>query len=120
MCQWYQIELKEAIELEKEGLLLPGKGYGYKNEEGLDMVEHHIDKLPDSKLLTRFNKECCFGGNLSVRRGREERPIFSFGQDECIFCQFIFTGYASTGPKGEQRIIPKDEGNGSIISTFQS
>ena len=81
MHWWYQIELKEALEFEKDGLLLPGKGYRYKNEDGLDMVELHVDELPDSELLTRINKECCFGGNLSVRSGKEERPIFSFSQD---------------------------------------
>jgi hypothetical protein len=84
------------------------------------MVELHVDELPDSELLTRINKECRFGGNLSVRRGKEERPIFSFGRDECIFRQFTFTGSAWTGPKGEQGIIPKDEGNGLMISAFQS
>ncbi len=69
----------KALQFEKDGLLLPGKGYRYKNEDGLDMVELQVDELPDSKFLTRFDKECHFGGNLSVRRGKEERPIFSFG-----------------------------------------
>jgi hypothetical protein len=96
------------------------RGTDIKNDDGLEMVELHLDELPESGLLTRINNECQFGGNLSVRRGLEERPIFSFGQDECIFCQFIFTGSARTGPKGEQGIILKDEGNGLIISAFQS
>jgi hypothetical protein len=94
MHRWYQIEL------EMDGLLLPGKEYRHKNEDGSDMVELHVDEPPDSKFLTRIDKECRFGGNLSVRRRKEERPI-SFGQNECIFCQFIFTGSAWTGPKGE-------------------
>ncbi len=71
-------------------------------------------KLLESKLFTKIDKECCFGGNLSVRRGKEERPIFSFGQDECIFRQFKWTG-----PKGELGIFSKDEGNGLMISAFQ-
>jgi hypothetical protein len=66
------------------------RGTYIKKEDGLDMEELHVDELSDSKLLTRINKEHCFGGNLSVRRGKEERPIFSFSQDECIFHQFIF------------------------------
>jgi hypothetical protein len=37
-----------------------------------------------------------------------------------FFLQFIFTRSAWTGPKGEQGIIPKDEGNGLMVSTFQS
>jgi hypothetical protein len=84
------------------------------------MVELHVDELPESELFTRINNECKFGGNLSVRRGLEERPIFSFSQDECNFRQFIFTGSSWTGPKGEQGIIPKDEGIGLMISAFQS
>jgi hypothetical protein len=91
MHRWYQKELKEALEFDKDSLLLPGKGYRYKNEDGLDMVELHIDELPDSESLMRINKECHFGGNLSVRRRKKERPIFSFSQDECIIHQFIFT-----------------------------
>ena len=120
MHRWYKIDLKEALKFENEGLILPGKGYRYKNEAGLDMVEIHVDEIPDNASLTRINAECRFGGNLSVRKGKEERPLFSLGQDECIFRQFIFTGSAWTGPKGEQGIIPKDEGNGLIISAFQS
>jgi hypothetical protein len=42
------------------------------------------------------------------------------GHDECIFCQFIFTGKAWKGPKEERAIIPKDEGYSLMISAFQS
>jgi hypothetical protein len=101
MHRWYQISLKEALEFEKKELLLPGKVYRYQNEDGLDMVELHVDEIPDSELVTRINQECCFGGNLSIQRDINERPIFSFGHDKCIFCQFIFTRSAWTGPKGE-------------------
>jgi hypothetical protein len=38
----------------------------YKNEEGLDMVEIHVDEIPDNSQLSRINYECHFGGNLSV------------------------------------------------------
>jgi hypothetical protein len=71
------------------------------------MVEIHVDKIPDSALLTKINYECCFGGNLSVRKGKEERPLFSFGKDEFIFRQFIFTGSAWTGPKESKQSSPK-------------
>jgi hypothetical protein len=84
------------------------------------MVELHVDEIPDNELLTRINRKCHFGGNLHVWRVINERPIFSFCQDECIFHQFIFTGSAWTGPKEEQGIIPKDEGNGLMLLAFQS
>jgi hypothetical protein len=46
--------------------------------------------------------------------------MFSFGHDECIFFQYIFTRKAWKGPKGELAVIPKDEGYGIMISAFQS
>jgi hypothetical protein len=120
MHHWYQIDLQEALHFESKGLILPGKGFRYKNEEGLDMVEIHVEGIPDNALHTKINYECCFGRNLSVQKGQEERPLLSFCQYECIFCHFIFTRSAWTGPKGEQGIVPKNEGKGPSPSAFQS
>jgi hypothetical protein len=55
--------------------------------------------------------------NLSVRKGEEERLLFTFGKDKCRVC---FSGSAWTRPKVEQGIIPKDEDYGLIIFAFQS
>jgi hypothetical protein len=66
------------------------------------MVELHVDEIPDNELLTRINPEFRFGGNSSVWRDINERPIFSFGQDKCIFHQFIFTGSSWTGPRSKE------------------
>jgi hypothetical protein len=70
------------------------------------MVELHVDDIPDSELLTNINVRYPFGGNLSVRKSPEEKPLLSFGHDECIFQQFIFTLSAWSCPRGEQAIIP--------------
>ena len=43
-----------------------------------------------------------------------------FGHDECIFKQFHVTKKAWTGPNGETVLIPKDDGQGVMISGFQS
>jgi hypothetical protein len=43
-------------------------------------------------------------------------PLICFGQDECIFKQYLFTGKAWTMPDGQKPIIPKDEGLGVIFS----
>jgi hypothetical protein len=65
------------------------------------MVELHVDDVPyhqvDNKkianpLLTIISQECPFGGNLSIYKDPSENPLFAFGNDECIFWQFIFTG----------------------------
>jgi hypothetical protein len=56
------------------------------------MVEIHVDKILDNKLLTEINFKLKYGGNLSIHKRPEEKLLISFGHDECIFCQFIFTG----------------------------
>ena len=61
-----------------------------------------------------------FGGNLSVRIPRDTKPLICFGQDECIFKQFIFTAKSWTLPDGQKAIIPKDEGYGIMISAMTS
>jgi hypothetical protein len=43
--------------------------------------------------------------------GATEKPLFTFGHDECIFWKKYFTGRVWKGTNGELVIIPKDEGN---------
>jgi len=100
--------------------LIPGRGFHYNAEDGTEMVKLHVDEIPNNQLLTRINADCKFGGNLSFKKKQDEKLLFSFGLDECIFCQFIFNGYAWKGPKDQQAIIPKDKGYGIMISAFQS
>jgi len=71
---------------------LAERGYHFKSEDGTDMVELHVDEIPDGEILNKINQESRFGGNLSVRKKPEEKPLLAFGHDECIFRQFIFTG----------------------------
>jgi hypothetical protein len=84
------------------------------------MVEWHIDERPGSTLLTRINNLCLYGGNLSVRKMPNERPVISFRHDNIFFHQFLFTYSAWKRTKGEQMPIPKDEGYGLMVSAFQS
>jgi hypothetical protein len=55
------------------------------------MVELHIDEIPDGELLTKINLNVPFGGNLSIQKMPKEKLLLSFGHDECIFWQYIFT-----------------------------
>jgi len=85
------------------------------------MVGMHINKIDNEKILTKIYQEYCYGANLSIRMNPlEERPLLSFGHDECIFRQFIFTGRSWRGASGEQAIIPKHEGYELMVSAFQS
>ena len=61
-----------------------------------------------------------FGGCLSVRMPEGVKPIIVFGQDECIFKQYIFTKKSWKGPKGQTAMVPKDEGQGLMMSSFVS
>ena len=55
-----------------------------------------------------------------MRLTDDEKPLIAFGQDECIFKQYTFTKKAWVGPNGEKMLIPKDDGQGILISAFQS
>lgn len=59
-----------------------------------------------------------FGGNLSVRRPPQDKPIISMGQDECIFKQYAHTPKSWLSPEGKRALIPKDDGMGVMISAF--
>ena len=61
-----------------------------------------------------------YGGSLSVRRDKSSKPLIIFGQDEAIFKQFLFRKRQWVGPDGQRPLIPKDEGQGVMISAFQS
>lgn len=43
-----------------------------------------------------------------------------FGQDECMYKQFIFQNKCWTGPDGQTPFTPKDEGQGLMVSGFVS
>jgi hypothetical protein len=47
------------------------------------MVEYHVDSCAEFQEKT--NRETTFGGNLSVRKQENERPLLMFGHDKAIF-----------------------------------
>jgi hypothetical protein len=67
-----------------------------------------------------LNKETKFGGNLSARLKKDEKPLIMFGHDEAIFKQYLLTKKAWYGPDGISVLVPKDDGQGVMISAFQS
>ena len=40
------------------------------------------------------------------------------GQDECIFKQYLFTNSTWVLPDGSRPLIPKEEGQGIMLSSF--
>ena len=62
-----------------------GCGYKYiiknKDKDDITMVEYHVD---NSILFQEKLSNTKFGGNLSVRKPSNIKPLLMFGQDECI------------------------------------
>ncbi|KAI2492541.1 hypothetical protein MHU86_22023 [Fragilaria crotonensis] len=79
------------------------------------MVEYHIDASYEFEERLQFLP---FGGNLSVRKPIGSKTVIVLGQDEAIFKQFLFVTKMWVGPSGERPLLPKDEGTGTMISTF--
>ena len=82
------------------------------------MVELHVDTC--NILEERANNETKYGGNLSVRKELEEKPLIMFGHDECIFKQYTMTNKSWKASNGAVVLTPKDDGQGDMIHAFQS
>ena len=82
------------------------------------MVEYHVDA--SHIFQNRMNKETQFGGKLSVRLEETTRPLLMFGHHESIFKQYLLTKKTWKGPNGETPLVPKDDGQGVMLSAFQS
>ncbi|KAI2514151.1 hypothetical protein MHU86_44 [Fragilaria crotonensis] len=48
----------------------------------------------------------------------DSKTVVFVGQDKAIFKQFLFLTKMWVGPSGEQPLLPKDEGTGTMISTL--
>ena len=109
--RWLQITLEESDALLLEGHIAAQCGFNY----GIDMVEYHIDA---SYAFEERLALLPFGGNLSIRKPIDSKTVIFVGQDEAIFKQFLFLTKMWVGPSGERPLLPKDEGTGTMISTF--
>ena len=56
------------------------------------MVEYHVDACED--FQERMAMLAKFGGNLSLQKPAEDKPLLTFGHDECIYKPFIFSNKA--------------------------
>ena len=110
--------ITESQAIEEKGLVTKNSGYKYTTKNGIDMVKYHVDS--SYLVQDQMNKETEFGGKLSVCPEQHECPLIIFGHDECIFKQFHVTKKAWMGPNGKMVLIPKDNGQGVMISSFQS
>ena len=91
------------------GKLDENVGYHYK-QSGVEMVEFHVfqsrcDSLP-------------YGGNLSVRKPPNTKPLMILGKNKCIFKQYLFTAGYWMLPDDTKQFVPKDKGQGIILSSL--
>jgi hypothetical protein len=58
--------------------------YSYNGDEGVEMSEFHVDTAKElHDYISEQSKQ--FGGNLSVRKKLEDKPLICIGQDEALF-----------------------------------
>ena len=114
--RWISIEEWEYNKMVKNKELQKGMGYRYVKDK-ITYYECHVD------CHEKFQERCAilpFGGQLSVRKDPNKKPIMMLGQDECINKQFTFSPASWTLPNGKKPLLPKDEGAGVMISAFTS
>jgi len=116
--RWIQIDAKESAATENKGLVSRDSGYRYTTKNGEEMVEYHVDSCKE--FQERMNSETKFCGKLSVRMNKEEKPLIMFGHNKAIFKQYLLTKKSWYGPDGISVLVPKDDGQGVMISAFQS
>jgi hypothetical protein len=117
MYRWIQIPEEESNALEKQGAVASNSAYRYKNFEGQNTVEYHVDS--SSIFQGKADKETRFSGFLSVWI-ENDKPLIIFGHDKCIFKQYHMTKSAWVAPDGTMALVPRDDGEGVMISAFQS
>ena len=100
----------------KDGCIFSGVGYEYE-KDGTTYIEFHVDDHPS---FTERDDLHPFGGNVSVRKPSDAKPLLIFGQDECIFKQFALCNKTWVGPNGKTPLVPKSDGQGLMVSAFVS
>jgi hypothetical protein len=117
--RWISIPINRFESLVRKGELMEEQGYKYENESGETYVELHVDS--HFAFQDECNRDMVFGGGLSVRRNEcLQKPLIIFGQDECIFKQYNMSKKGWTAPDGRKALVPKDEGQGVMVSSFVS
>ena len=115
--RWWQISKAEYEAMIRDGKLAADIGYHY-TQNGEQFVELHVD---DHTEFQEKAKSCLYGGKLSVRfDSKTQKPLMILGQDEAIFKQFIFSNGVWITPDGQKQLIPKDDGQGVMLSSFVS
>jgi hypothetical protein len=121
--RWIQVT-KQAVEQWKaDKTILDDETRGYQYhcaDKDTDMVEFHVDDLPFLHDMAQEMGNGAFGGNLSVRKPADKKPLMIFGQDESVYNQFLLGSRQWVGPKGQHPLLPKTDGLSLMVSGMQS
>ncbi|KAL7532560.1 hypothetical protein ACHAWF_008635 [Thalassiosira exigua] len=118
MHRWLSLPAYEVRQMIADGELEENQGYQYTDSNGEQLIEFHVDD--HETFIERGAQLHPFGGNLSVRKPAGRKPLIVVGQDEAIFKQFLNMWKAWKLPDGTMAIMPKDDGNGVMISAWVS
>ena len=117
--RWIAFDEEDMLDLEERGVAKKeDASYVLEQEDSKYLYEYHIDH--HETFLDHPNVVSPWGGNLSLRFPSGAKPIIVFGQDECIFKQYAMQNYSWVAPDGTKALVPKDDGNGVMISAFVS
>ena len=99
----------------KEGKVFSWEGYQYNDQNNKPFIEFHIDNHPSLSTLAEIHP---FGGNLSVCKPSNSKPLIILGQDEAIYKQFSFWSKYWSGPSAEVPPMSKNDDQWLMGSAF--
>jgi hypothetical protein len=59
-----------------------------------------------------------FGGNSSVVKPPNTKPLMIFGQNESVTCQFLLGDWQWVGPQVQRPLLIKTDGLSLMVSAF--
>jgi hypothetical protein len=117
---WVQKSAIEFKNLQNDGTLSASlQGFTYHDDDGMEMIEVHIDSDKGNMFLKEL-EDSLYGGFFSIRKPPNSTPLIVLGHDEAIMKQNQFTPCAWTMGDGTGCLIPKMEGAGIMYSLFVS
>ena len=114
--KWAILTDDQAKQLEDDEDEPLRKNVFYRRPDG--KREYHISV--HSKLINYVSQpnRTKHGGDLSVRKPANQRPVIEVGQDEAIFDQYAFTSRTWHGSEGQTTMRPKGTGDGLMASAM--
>ena len=114
-CAHHWVHVPESSAVELEQIYNLPRAYHEFTKKGELYRQYHVDTNP---VLFQFVKNSKMGGDLSVLKKKNERPIIIIGQDETIFKQYSFSSKTWHSPEGCSHLIPKSDGYTQMVSAY--